>query len=60
MRNGKPIEKTRDFNYLWCNISYCERKEVYNKVNKFQRMCGTISRALKGKHSYQLELKFKK
>ena len=42
--NGKIIEQVRDFNYLGCNISYCERKEVNNKVNKYQRMCGTISR----------------
>ena len=47
--NGKTIEQVRDFNYLGCNISYCERKEVNNKLNKFQRMCGTISRTLKGK-----------
>ena len=48
---GKIIEQVRDFNYLTCNIliSYCERKEVNNKVNKFQRMCSTISRTLKGK-----------
>ena len=47
--NGKIIEQVRDFNYLGYNISYCERKEVNNKVNKFQRMCGAISRTLKGK-----------
>ena len=47
--NGKIIEQVRDFNYLGCNTSYYERKEVNNKVNKFQRMCGTISRTLKGK-----------
>ena len=40
--DGKIIEQVRDFNYLGCNISYCERKEVNNKVNKFQRMYGTI------------------
>ena len=40
--DGKIIEQVRDFNYLGCNISYCERKEVNNKVNKFQRMCGAI------------------
>ena len=34
--NGKIIEQVRDFNYLGCNISYCERKEVNNKVNKFK------------------------
>ena len=48
--NGKIIGQVRDFNYLRCNISYCERKEVNNKVNKFQGMCGTISRTLKEKH----------
>ena len=37
---SKIIEQVRDFNYLGCNISYCERKEANNKVNKFQRMCG--------------------
>ena len=42
----------RDFNYLGCNKSYYERKEVNNKVNKFQRMSGRTS---KGKHSYQLK-----
>ena len=46
----------RDFNYLGCNVSYCERQEVNNKVNKFQRMRGTISRTLKGKTRYQLKL----
>ena len=29
--NGKIIELVRDFNYLGCNISYCERKEDNNK-----------------------------
>ena len=31
-----------------CNINE-HRKEINNKVNKYQRMCGTISRTLKGK-----------
>ena len=31
--NGKIIEQMRDFSYLGCNISYCERKEVSNKVS---------------------------
>ena len=46
--NGKIIEQVRDFNYLGCNISYCKRKEVNNKLNMFERMCGTVSRSLKG------------
>ena len=43
-----------------CNISYCERKEVNNKVNKFPRMCGTMSRTLKGKTQLSTEMKFYK
>ena len=31
--NGKIIEKVRDFNYVECNISYCQRKEINNKIN---------------------------
>ena len=59
--NGKIIEQVRDFNYIGCNISYCERKEVNNKTNKFQRMYGTISTTLKGeKKSYQLKLNFRR
>ena len=50
----------RDFNYLGCNISYCERKEVNNKVNKFQRMCGSISRTLKRKTQLITQIKFYK
>ena len=58
--NGKVIEQVRDFNYLGCNISYCERKEVNNEINKFQTMCGTISRTLKGKTQLSTQIKFYK
>ena len=58
--NGKIIEQVRDFNYLGCNISYCERKDVNNKVNMFQRMCGTLSRTLKGKTQLSTQIKFYK
>ena len=36
------------------------RKEINNKVNKFQRMCGTISKTLKGKTLISTQLKFYK
>ena len=58
--NGKIIEQLRDFNYLGGNISYCERKEVNNKVNEFERMCGTISKTLKGKTQLSTQIKFYK
>jgi hypothetical protein len=57
--NGKTIEQVSDFNYLGCNISYCERKEVDNKVNKFQILCGTI-RTLKRKIQLSTQIKFYK
>ena len=50
----------RDVNYLGCNISYCERNKVNNKINKFQRMCGAISRTLKGKTQFSTHIKFYK
>ena len=43
------MEQVRDFNYLGCNTPFYESKEVNNKSNKFQRMCDTVSRTLKGK-----------
>ena len=58
--NGKIIKQLRDFNYLGCNISDCERKEVNNKMDKFQRMCGTISRTLGGKTELTTKIKFYK
>ena len=58
--NGKIIEQLRDFNFLGCNISYCVRKKVINKVNKFQRMCGIISRTLKQKIQLTTQIKFYK
>ena len=58
--NGKIIGHVRDFNYLGCNICNCERKEVNNRVNKFQRTCGTISRTLKGKKQLSTQIKFYK
>ena len=58
--NVKIIEQVRYFNYLGCNISYCERKEVNNKINKFQRMCGTLSITLKGKTQLSTQIKFYK
>ena len=58
--NGKIIEQVIDFNCLGSNISYCERKEVSNKINKSQRMCGTIRRILKGKTQLSTQIKYYK
>jgi len=52
--NGKIIEQVRDFNYLGYNISYCDRMEV----NKFQRICGNISRTFTAKTQLSTQIKY--
>ena len=37
-------------------ITYCEWTEVNDNVNKFQRICGTISRTLKRKTQLSTEI----
>lgn len=56
----KIIEQVSSFNYLGCNVSYCENNDVNNKINKFQRMCGTIKRTLSRKTLKETQLKFYK
>ena len=42
------------------NLNSRAKSGVNNKVNKFQRMCGTISRTLKGKTQLSSQIKFYK
>ena len=58
--NGKIIEQMRDFNYRGCILSCCERREVNNEINKFQRMCGAVSRTIRGKTQLSTQIKFYK
>jgi hypothetical protein len=37
------------FTYLGFNVSYCLKEDINIKLNKFQRMCGTIRRTLRQK-----------
>lgn len=45
--DGKPIEQVNNFNYLGCNISYFKKEDLFNKLSKFNFICGTIKRSLK-------------
>ena len=45
------------FPFLSLILCYCERKEVNNKVNKFQRMLCTINRTLKEKTQLSTQIK---
>jgi hypothetical protein len=44
---NKTIEKVSSFNYFGFNVSYCLKEDINIKLSKFQRMCGTIQRALR-------------
>jgi hypothetical protein len=43
------LEQVQQFNYLGCETSFIQERDVNNKIQKFQMVCGTISRTLKNK-----------
>ena len=57
---NKTLEQVSHFNYLGCEISLNEDKDIQNKTNKFQYICGTIQRTLKNKARKDTKLKFYK
>ena len=57
---GKVLEQISNFNYLGCDISFDVDKDIQNKVNRFQHICGTINRTLKNKTRRETKLKFYK
>ena len=46
---NKPIDQIQHFAYLGCDITYDYDYYVQKKLHKFQHLCGTIIRILKGK-----------
>lgn len=47
--NDKTLEQISNFNYLGYNISYTNNNsDIKTKLSKFQYLCGTIRRTLKG------------
>lgn len=58
--NDKIIEQVSNFVYLGCDVSYDRPKDLRNKVNRFQAICGTISRTLRRKARKETMLKFYK
>lgn len=57
---NKCIEQINKFNYLGNSISYDKECDVDNKLQKFQRICGTINQALKNKARRETKMKFYK
>ncbi|KAK7861914.1 hypothetical protein R5R35_009378 [Gryllus longicercus] len=54
------IDQTSNFNYLGCDISYDTDKDIENKTNKFQSICGIINRTLQNKARKDTKIKFYK
>jgi hypothetical protein len=44
--NGQIIEQVNSFDYLGCNLSYIFYRDIDNKLDKFQKLIGTIKRTL--------------
>lgn len=57
---NKILEQVSYFDYLGCNVSYDRDKDIENKLNKFQLICGTINRTLQNKTRKDTKLKFYK
>jgi hypothetical protein len=47
--DNKTIEQVSGFKYLGFNVSYRLKEDINIKLNKFQRMRGTIRRTLRQK-----------
>ena len=45
--DGSILEQVKEFNYLDCELSLEGEPDVYKKINRFQRICGTIRKHLK-------------
>lgn len=58
--DNQPVEQVSNFKYLGCEISFNDNDEVKKKLHRFQYMCGTIRRTLKGKVREDTQLKFYK
>ncbi|KAJ4444055.1 hypothetical protein ANN_05844 [Periplaneta americana] len=58
--NNMILEQVRHFNYLGCDISFDEERDLKQKVHRFQSICGTIKRTLKNKTRKDTVLKFYK
>lgn len=53
-----PVQQVAHFHYLGCDITYEEDREIDRKITKFQKICGTILRTLKGKTRKDTLLRF--
>lgn len=59
--NNTTLEQVSNFNYLGCDVTYNNNSaDVEKNVQKYQAICGTISRTLKNKTRKDTAIKFYK
>lgn len=58
--SNKPVVQVNSFNCLRDRINYQNDRDMDNKVNKFQCICGTTNRKLRNKVRKETKLKFYK
>ena len=58
--DNKTLEQVSHFRYLGCDISYDRERDIDEKINRFQMICGTINRSLKDKVRKETKLKLYK
>jgi hypothetical protein len=54
----KTLEQVNHFRYLGYDVTFLEETDIDAKIKKFQDICGTIRRALKGKTRKDTQIKF--
>ena len=54
------MEQVNNFKYLGCEVSFDREHDIPQKIAKFNLICGTIHRTLKGKARKETEIKFYK
>jgi hypothetical protein len=45
--DGSILDEVKQFNYLGCELSLDDEPDIDKKINRFQRVCGTIRKYLK-------------
>ena len=57
--DGSILEQVKQFSYLGCELSLDGQQDFDKKINRFQRICGTIRKHLK-KTRTDTQMKFYK
>jgi hypothetical protein len=56
--NERILEQVLNFNYLGCNMGLNREMDINVKLQRFQKICGTIKRTSTGKVRKRLLLRF--